>query len=74
MNKLIKMGVISLVTVSLAGGTFGTAVTLSDNYTVSATKHHVKNINNNDLTTGYSEDSLKPGYYKTDVEFTNQNT
>ncbi|WP_419154672.1 hypothetical protein [Weissella bombi] len=74
MNKLIKMGVISLVTVSLAGGTFGTAVTLSDNYTVSAAKHHVKNINNNDLTTGYSEDSLKPGYYKTDVEFTNQNT
>lgn len=74
MNKLIKMGVISLVTVSLAGGTFGTVATLSDNNTVSAAKRHVKNINNNDLTTAYGEDSLKPGYYKTDVEFTNQDT
>lgn len=74
MNKLIKMGVISLVTVSLAGGTFGTVATLSDNNTVSAAKHHVKNISNNDLTTGYGENSLKPGYYKTDVEFTNQDS
>lgn len=72
MNKLIKMGVISLVTVSLAGGTFGTVATLSDNNTVSASKHYVKRISLDELTTEYEANNFQSEYFKTDVEFTNQ--
>ncbi|SCC14056.1 hypothetical protein [Weissella bombi] len=75
MNRITKAYFVTLTSGLM---TFGATniVNFSNNSSSSvfADKNKVQNIDINDLTSSDSNGSLKPGYYKTNVEFTNQNT
>lgn len=67
MNKIIKLSIVILSTIFITGSSFY----YNDN-SASAITHHVKKISVNKLADKMSSGDLRKGYYKTSVQFVNQ--
>lgn len=67
MNKIIKLGMATFTTIFIMGSLFS----YNDN-TASASTHHVTKISVHKLANKMNNDNLKKGYYKTSVQFVNQ--